>query len=53
MINAHGKLWMEVEKAGPRLLAQILFTCAISPGTERNVLKNKKKGLMWLLTGIK
>jgi len=51
MIDAHGKLWME---AGPRMLAQTLFTCTISPGRVGNVLKEKKrKGLMWLQTGVK
>lgn len=43
MIDTHGKLWMEAEKAGPRLLAQMLFTCMISPGMEGNVLKKRKK----------
>lgn len=43
MIDTPGKLWMEAEKAGPRLLAQMLFTCMISPGMWGNVLKKKAK----------
>lgn len=43
MIDAHGKLWVEAEKAGPRVLAQTLFTYTISPGTGGNVLRKKKK----------
>lgn len=50
MIDTPGKLWMEAEKAGPKLLAQMLFTCMISPGMGGNVLnkkgrKKKKKKL--------
>lgn len=42
MIDTYGKLWMEAEKAGPKLLAQALFTRRISPGTGGNVLKKTK-----------
>lgn len=41
MIDTPGKLWMEAEKAGPKLLAQMLFTCMISPGMGGNVLNKK------------
>lgn len=60
MIDTPGKLWMEAEKAGP--IAQMLFTCMISPGMWGNVLNKKgkkhkqttkKTPLMWLVTGIK
>lgn len=43
MIDTPGKLWMEAEKAGPRLLAQMLFTCMISPGMGGNVLNQKRQ----------
>lgn len=44
MIDTPGKLWMEAEKAGPKLLAQMLFTCMISPGMGGNVLNKTGRG---------